>query len=499
MRRARFVAVMSPFLVHLFAIDALASYAFYVGSALTTDGSVIVGGTGEEVSSHWLRIEPRRTHPPGAMREVGITEAAELPGRRLAIPEVEVTYRYISMEYSDFRGFPPPLTNGGLNEHGVAVRDVWAPSRRELVEMTPIPQVGLSYSDLSRLVLERARTAREAVRMVGELIARHGYATYGGNTHLFADNREGWIVWELAGGQGLWAAERLSKDEIRVLYPGYIGEIPLSYRGHPDFDGSENLITFAVQRGWYAPAAQKPFDVHKVYGRGASDMRRPGLKLVDPATLEAELRRHAGAIDIALIMRFVRDPRIADDEAGYGQVARLSSVAHSELRVLWVAPTGSVTAPFVPWFIGTRSTLPEFRAHRYLTKGSATRFVSPEFQRQEGTLFAGRLFKRLLYLTCAHPDRFLPEVTEALEAFERASREDLPEIVKTAQLLFAAREGALARSVLTRFSQERARSSLALGEALLGSIEARSRLSSPSATPLGPFMLPRARPPRTAS
>lgn len=38
-------------------VDATtASYAFYVGKALTEDGSVMVGGTGEEVSSHWLEI-----------------------------------------------------------------------------------------------------------------------------------------------------------------------------------------------------------------------------------------------------------------------------------------------------------------------------------------------------------------------------------------------------------------------------------------------------------
>ena len=35
--------------------------------------------------------------------------------------------------------------------------------------MTPKPQRGLNYSDLSRIAMERARTAREAVEIVGEL------------------------------------------------------------------------------------------------------------------------------------------------------------------------------------------------------------------------------------------------------------------------------------------------------------------------------------------
>ena len=74
------------------------------------------------------------------------------------------------MNYSAFAGFPAPLTNGGLNEHHVAGRDVWSPSRDELRKMTPKPQTGLNYSDLSRIAMERARTAREAVEIVGELI-----------------------------------------------------------------------------------------------------------------------------------------------------------------------------------------------------------------------------------------------------------------------------------------------------------------------------------------
>jgi len=101
---------------------------------------------------------------------------------------------------------PGPLTNGGLNEHGVAVRDVWSPSHPRLVALTPADQSGPSYSDLARLVLERCRTAREGVALIGDLIAEHGESTYGGNSHLIADASEAWVVIQFAGGQGLWAA-----------------------------------------------------------------------------------------------------------------------------------------------------------------------------------------------------------------------------------------------------------------------------------------------------
>ena len=48
----------------LLGTDLQASYAIYVGKDLTEDGSVLIGGSGDEVSSHWLEIVPARDHPP---------------------------------------------------------------------------------------------------------------------------------------------------------------------------------------------------------------------------------------------------------------------------------------------------------------------------------------------------------------------------------------------------------------------------------------------------
>jgi len=50
----------------LFERAAFASYAIYVGKNLTADGSVLIGGSGDEVSSHWLEVVPARDHPEGA-------------------------------------------------------------------------------------------------------------------------------------------------------------------------------------------------------------------------------------------------------------------------------------------------------------------------------------------------------------------------------------------------------------------------------------------------
>ncbi len=145
-----------------------------MGKDLTETGGVLIGGTGEEVSSHWLEIVPAQDHEAGSTVSVGVTDAASIPGKFIEIPQVDRTFRYLTMNYSDYKGFPAPLTNGGINEHQVAVRDTWATNRSDLTEMTPEPQTGPQYSDLGRLVLERATTARVGAELIGELIAEHG-------------------------------------------------------------------------------------------------------------------------------------------------------------------------------------------------------------------------------------------------------------------------------------------------------------------------------------
>jgi dipeptidase len=448
-----------------FSGDAAASYAIYVGKNLTRDGGVFIGGSGDEVSSHWLEIVPAKDHPEDAVVTVGVTGEAFMPGRFSSIPQVPHTWRYLTMNYSEYRGFPPPLTNGGLNEHNVAGRDVWSPSRNELREWTSKTQTGPQYSDLSRIAMERARTAREAVEIIGALIDRYGYTTYGGNSHMFADENEGWVLIEYAGGKGLWIAERLGPDDVRVSYPGYIHEVPPDFRNRDDFLGSANFISFAVEQGWFDPEAGKPFNAAQVYGNNAAEFPRHEM--------EAELRA-AAPIDLRRFMDAVRDVRLSKDSTGYGQVAELRDRERPELNLLWVAPTGSVISPFIPYRIGVQSVAPQYGRHRYLTKGEATRFVTQDWQIQEATEFAFRTFKRLMYFTCDHPDKFLPEVTEALTAFENRLISEQQAVHDSASALFEAGRADLATAYLTDYSKDAGREGLLLGNALLGSIEART-------------------------
>jgi dipeptidase len=469
------------------ASPATASYAFYVGKNLTSDGSVLVGGTGEEVSSHWLQLFSAKDHPPNATISVGVTEAASFPGELIQIPQANHTFRYLSMEYSDYEGFPAPLTNGGLNEKGVTVRDVWADNRQELLDMTPNPQHGLQYSDLARIVMERATTARHGVEIIGDLIAKYGESTYGGNSHLIADKDEGWVVWEMAGGAKLWAAQRLGPNDIKVLYPGYIEDFPTNFTGHPDFMGSSNIVSFAIEQGWWNEASGKPFNIFTVYGPQDPryKARDGGYKFMSQAALEDATREMVPVTEEKLIQR-VRDHRIADDEAGYGQVVSLRADVDPDMLRIWIAPTGSVSAPFVPWWLGVQSIPPEFGEHRYLTTGASSSFLNPDYELQEASIFAGRMFKRVLYYMCSDPNKYMPTVTEMLTGFESQCRDQVSGWVeKAAQALIDAGDRNATQSLLTYYSHSRASAALELGQTLNSALDGYIKLTGQWRSPIG--------------
>ncbi|MFK7802889.1 MAG: C69 family dipeptidase [Anaerolineae bacterium] len=455
------------------------SYCIYIGRNLTDTGQAYLAGYGDEPSSHWLELAPRQQHPSGTTIEVGVTPLAEVPGVRSNIPQVAETARNLRVSYSYYMGVPAPITNGGLNEHGVAVRDVWSTSHERLQAVTPADQTGPNYSDLARIVLERATSARHGVEIIGELIAEYGYSTYGGNSHFIGDENEGWVVIEFAGGQKLWAAERVGPDEIRVNRPGYIGEIPADFMTNPNFMGPPHLIQFAIDQNWYDPASG-PFNVNHIYGDGK--YRWDGVQWI-----EDEMRARANRpekISLADAMWAIRTEKLTGDTAGYGQVVPLGPVTDNSLRMLWHAPIGAMGAPFTPFYLGVDTVPPEFGLHRYLTTGEDWKFMddrkvdkkSTVAQRVEATKSAVYIFKRLLYLLAEHHETFMPEVTPIWEAFEQACAIEQKEVVETAETLLAAGKPYLAQKYLTDTCSTQAQRSLDLGEAMVNSMEARSRI-----------------------
>ena len=166
---------------------------------------------------------------------------------------------------------------------------------------------------------------------MGDLIDRYGYATYGGNSHFFADADEGWILIEFSGGKGLWIAERVGPDEIRMSYPGYILEIPLDFAKQPDrYRGSRNFVSFAVEQKWYDPKSGKPFDVNAVYQSGKG--RSPAVRVI-----EERLRRRvaSGKLTLREFMDTVRDPLVSVTRTGTDRSPRSGPERHVPIKTCY--------------------------------------------------------------------------------------------------------------------------------------------------------------------
>ncbi len=240
-----------------------------VTKGASADGSMMVSHSDDnDLMDQRILLIPARQWAPGSERPVFCTAAAmgEYPqyntftyprintadrgpgydteGPRSIplgfIPQVAETYAYFDGSY------------GIMNEHQLMFGECTNGSK-----ITPEPEPGkriLYASELSRIALERCKTAREAIRLMGSLIEEYGlYAT--GETLPVADTEEAWIF-EMApspeGTGGLWVAKRVPDGEIFVAANQFrIREIDPK---DPDIMFSENLFAVAEKHGWWKPA-----------------------------------------------------------------------------------------------------------------------------------------------------------------------------------------------------------------------------------------------------
>lgn len=468
------------------------SYAIFVGKNHSRTGHAWLAGYGDEPSAHWLEILPATDHPEGATIEVGVGPGADMPGRRITVPQVARTLRHMRVSYSYYLGMPAPIINGGVNEAGVAVRDVWSTSRAELREMTPKDQSGFTYSDLARAVLERATSARGAVELCARLIAEHGEATYGGNSHLFADADEAWVMIQFAGGLGLWVAERLGPDSIRASRPGYVLEVPVHDPDHPDFMWSPNFVSFAREQGWYEDGS---FDANAVYGDGKG--RWDGIQWI-----EAEMRARAARpeqIGLEDMIWAIRTEKLTGDTAGYGQVVPLVRACDPALTMMWHAACGALAAPFSPVFLGQDTIPPEYGPHRYLTAGESHRFqdtrkadsggqdtVSLVPQANETSVGAFQECKRLMYLMQLLGEETLAPVHRAFSQREAQLHSLTQAHLRVADAAICAENKADVVAVLSAFSNSELVTALTLVRNLATGLSAQATGMSFSDLPGAP-------------
>jgi dipeptidase len=237
----------------LCAGEALACTSIMVGRKASADGSVMTSHTCDSHDgSSQIFVVPGKKHDPG--EEVVLT--CRLPdnsgpmkrqGRRPTgrIPQVAETFGYIAAEY------------GIMNEHQLAIGESTFEGRKELQS-----DKGLIDCDtLTRLMLERAKTARDAIRIGGELIEKYGWCDEG-EALTVADTKEVWLMEIIGPGKGavgaVWVAQRVPDDHVSVVANGArIGQIDLS---KPDyFMASKSIFSTAEKLGLWNAKSGQPF------------------------------------------------------------------------------------------------------------------------------------------------------------------------------------------------------------------------------------------------
>jgi dipeptidase len=117
-----------------------------------------------------------------------------------------------------------------------------------------------------RLALLRAKTAREAIEVMTSLVETYGYGSEG-ESFSIADPNEAWLL-EMIGtggkGNAVWVARRVPDGYITAhANHARIGEFPLDDPDNCLY--SENVISLAIEKGFYDPDSGEPFRFNDAY------------------------------------------------------------------------------------------------------------------------------------------------------------------------------------------------------------------------------------------
>ncbi len=222
---------------------AQACTSLLVTKGASADGSVIITYTCDGEFHPHLRYYPAANYEPGEWLEIRHWDG-KLHGK---IKQVPHTYAVVGM----------------MNEHQLAISETTASGRQELVN----PEGMMHYWDLMRLALKRAKTAREAITVMTDLAAEHGYRSEGESISI-ADTTEAWILEIFGpgpGGQGaIWVARKVPDGYISAhANKARIGEFPLDDPENCLY--SENAISFAIEKSYYDPKSGEPFRFCEAY------------------------------------------------------------------------------------------------------------------------------------------------------------------------------------------------------------------------------------------
>lgn len=212
------------------AYAAAACTNFIVTKGASTDGSIMVSYAADSHQLYGCLYKYTPSKHRSAMMPVYEWDTGKYLGE---IPQAETTY----------------ATIGNMNEHSLIIAETTYGGREELGDPNGI----MDYGSLIYIALQRARTAREAIKVISDLAAEYGYAS-SGESFSIADQNEAWIM-ELIGkgkyGKGIvWVARRIPDGYVSA----HANQARITTFPKNDPENclySPDVITFARERGYF--------------------------------------------------------------------------------------------------------------------------------------------------------------------------------------------------------------------------------------------------------
>jgi len=233
---------------------ALCCTNLIAGKKATKDGSVMVTYAADShVLYGALYHQPAAKHAPGDMRKVICWDTNEVLGE---IPEVAETYNVV----------------GNMNEHQLVIAESTWGGREELVDTTG--KSIIDYGSLIYITLQRARTAREAIKTMADLVEKYGYAS-SGESFSIADKDEVWVMEMIGKGSekgAVWIAVRIPDDAIS----GHANEPRIrkvNLKDKQNVMHSKDVVSFARKRGYFS-GKDEDFSFADAYCEHTPDTRR---------------------------------------------------------------------------------------------------------------------------------------------------------------------------------------------------------------------------------
>lgn len=245
----------------------MACTSIMVGKKASADGSVMTSHTADcHRSGTQLVVAPPADHAANARR--GLTRRRDDntgPMERYfrdptgTIPQEKHTHGYLCPTWA------------AMNEFQLAIGESTFTGRTELISKKGL----IDCENLTQLILERCTTARQAITVAGELMAKYGWCDEG-EALTIADKNEVWLLEILGPGDDavgvVWAAQRVPDDHVGVVANGArIGELDLKDTDH--FMASANVYELAAKRGYWDPTGKAPFRFCEAYNpEGRTEM-----------------------------------------------------------------------------------------------------------------------------------------------------------------------------------------------------------------------------------